>query len=118
VKPGPRRFAKLSKLLAMSSSSEEECKGKSACEDSTSESTKPCCSWKTKTRRPRKPRTAFELAQEAANCSAPRIWQPVQSAQGFNKSEVQSINGLVQFSYHTTFLEEIVQHLRQLPPEY
>jgi hypothetical protein len=118
VKPGPRRFVKLSKLLAMSSSSEEECKEMMGCEDSSAEGSRPCGPRKTKTGRPRKPRTTFELAQEAAHCSPPRIWQPVHSAQGFNKLEVQSINGLIPFSYHTRFLEEIVQQLRQLPPEH
>jgi hypothetical protein len=49
VKPGPRRFAKLSKLLEMSSSSEKEFKEKSACEASTSGSIRPCGPRKTKT---------------------------------------------------------------------
>jgi hypothetical protein len=115
VKPGPRRFAKLSKLLAMSSSSEEDCKAKMDCEASSMAVDKSCGPRKKKTGRPRKPRTAFEMAQEAAHYSAPSIWQPVQSPQGFNKSEIQSINGFIQFSYHTRFLEEIVQQLR-LPP--
>jgi hypothetical protein len=113
VKPGPRRFAKLSKLLAMSNTSGEGCKVKEECEIASVTLDKPCGQRKKKTGRPRKPRTAFELAQEEAHFSAPSIWQPVQSAQGFNKLEVQSVNGLIQFSYHTRFLEEIVHQLRQ-----
>jgi hypothetical protein len=116
VKPGPR-FVKLSELLAMSSSSGEDCNAKLVCEASSVSAGKACDPRKKNTGRPRKSRTAFEIALEAAHYSAPSIWQPVQSAQGFSKSEIQSVNGLIQFSYHTRFLEEIVQQLRQPPPE-
>jgi hypothetical protein len=61
----------------------------------------------------RKVRTPFDLAKEAAHSSAPRIWQPIQSARGLNYDKIQSVNGLIQFSYHTRYLEEIVHHLRQ-----
>jgi hypothetical protein len=99
----------------MSSSSEEDCKAKMDCVASSVAVDKACDLRKKKTGRPRKPRTAFDMAQEAAHYNAPSIWQPVQSAQGFSKSEIQSINGLIQFSYHIRFLEEIVQQLG-LPP--
>jgi hypothetical protein len=55
VKPGPRRFAKLSKLLAMSSSSEEECKEMMGYEDSSAEVGRPYGPRKTMIGRPRKP---------------------------------------------------------------
>jgi hypothetical protein len=55
VKPGPGRFFKLSKLLAMSSSSEEECKEMMGHEDSSAEVGRPYGPRKTMTGRPRKP---------------------------------------------------------------
>jgi hypothetical protein len=73
MKPDPKKFVKLSKLLARSDSSEED----PLWEGSSSESDRCCRTRHTREeRQPRNLMSRFEIAAEAAHLQAPRIWQP------------------------------------------
>jgi hypothetical protein len=64
--------------------------------------------------RPRRPCLPLEHAAEIANLRAPRLWNPVPSMRGLSPAEVDAVNSLMKFSYHTTFLSEMVLELRTI----
>jgi hypothetical protein len=62
----------------------------------------------------RRPRSPLEQAAEVANLRAPRLWNPVQSQRGLSLAEIDAVNSLLKFSYHTAFLSEMVLELRTI----
>jgi hypothetical protein len=69
---------------------------------------------KRKIGRLRKPRHPIEEAAEIATMNAPRFWEPVQSMRGLSAAEVEAANAILMFSFHTTFLAEIVHQLQRI----
>jgi hypothetical protein len=69
---------------------------------------------KRKIGRPRKPRHPIKEAAKTATMNAPRLWEPVQSMRGLSAAEVEVANAILMFSYHTTFLVEIVHQLQRI----
>jgi hypothetical protein len=110
MKPGPRRLASINTVMERSwqVALEEEIQVRHL------PSSKVCqkLSAPRKVGRPRRLRSPLEQAAEVANLRAPRLWNPVQSQRGLSPAEIDAVNSLLKFSYHTAFLSEMVLELR------
>jgi hypothetical protein len=108
MKPGPRRSADISVVMVRAQQVELD-----ESEMWVVEVQKKAVG-KRKIGRPRKPRHPIEEATEAATMSAPRLWELVQSMKGLSATEIEAVNAILMFSYHTAFLPEIVHQLQMI----
>jgi hypothetical protein len=108
MKPGPKRFANLSNVMKRAHQVELDSLEVAMVE------VQEKAEGKQKIGRPSKPRHPIEQEAQAATINASRVWEQIQSMRGLSAVEVEAVNAIMMFSYHTAFLAEIMLQLRMI----